>query len=235
MVLVQRVPRALVAFLVFVGIRLPAQNSCDTGTPRVNFGYEYIACPGCFRSIIVNGQTYTGFTAPPILHNVAPKGPAAGKLMDDDTLVAIDSLSILSDQGAIRLATAVGRTTLTVRRAGKILTLMIDPILTCWHPMSREQMQEAIALLMGPLKAARRVTLDSMQRAKTDSTTQQSSGRARLVGDTVWILPNPQRWTVGTAAVEVHGGRVSVSRDEHTGALTLRIGGDTIVIRPPNR
>lgn len=90
-----------------------------------DYGFETIDCVNC--EITARGQSWIVFHSQPVVRGVRGDGPAAGRLVDGDTLLAIDGLVITTPQAARRYAgAAVGDTVeFRVRRGATTVTARI--------------------------------------------------------------------------------------------------------------
>jgi hypothetical protein len=121
-----RTHRSLVhaASLVWAGT-LAAQSVCaPTQRALADFGFG-LACANCV--IDSRAPVWIVFHLPPGLHDIRPGGPASAKIVQDDTLLAIDGMDITSRSGSERFSMARpgDSLALTVRRKGALLTTTI--------------------------------------------------------------------------------------------------------------
>jgi membrane-associated protease RseP (regulator of RpoE activity) len=122
----------LAGSLMFVAGIAAAQQTCTSGRQAPDLGYGFLSCRDCLSLTNYNGSQITKFTSQPALFRIRADGPSAGKLMEGDTLVAVDGFAVTSMDAAIRLAEwRPGSMQLTVRRGGSSRTLSITPPPVC--------------------------------------------------------------------------------------------------------
>ena len=99
-----------------------------------DLGYTGTECHGC----TISGKHLVGepdmeFEAEPILSGIREDGPAAGKLMEGDVLVAIDGQAITTREAAVHLSWLKPRepVQLTVRRNSVLTNVQINPAARC--------------------------------------------------------------------------------------------------------
>jgi S1-C subfamily serine protease len=99
-----------------------------------DLGYTGTACHGC----TISGKHLVGepdmeFEAEPVLSGIRKDGPAAGRLMEGDVLVAIDGQAITTREAAVHLSWLKPNepVRLTVRRNGILTDVEINPALRC--------------------------------------------------------------------------------------------------------
>ncbi|HEY2171687.1 MAG TPA: PDZ domain-containing protein [Candidatus Angelobacter sp.] len=81
---------------------LPAQEACSAGQQAVPyFGWYVTACTDCS----MRGY-YTEYLRPPRISSIRADGPAAGRLQENDLLLAVDGLSIITPEAWHRLRDA---------------------------------------------------------------------------------------------------------------------------------
>lgn len=81
---------------------LPAQEACPAGQQAVPyFGWDATACTDCS----MRGY-YTEYLRPPRISSIRADGPAAGRLQENDLLLAVDGLSIITPEAWHRLRNA---------------------------------------------------------------------------------------------------------------------------------
>ena len=97
---------------------------CQGGS-QPDYGFDSIDCINC--EISGRGQPWIVFHNPPVIRNIRSDGPAAGKLMEADTLVAIDGLAITTRAAAERYGAAATGDSLVfrVRRSSGTLNVTI--------------------------------------------------------------------------------------------------------------
>jgi hypothetical protein len=85
-----------------VAPRLPAQEACSVGQQAVPyFGWDATACTDCS----MRGY-YTEYLRPPRISSIRADGPAAGRLQENDLLLAVDGFSIITPEAWHRLRDA---------------------------------------------------------------------------------------------------------------------------------
>lgn len=117
------------------GVAAAAQTApaCPGGVVVPDYGYEWEGCPDCLSGRFEGGTWRTVYLAPPSLHKIRADGPAVGKLRENDLLLAVDRLSIVSLAGLTRFQTwtAGATTTLTVRRGNDTVDVALRPLPHC--------------------------------------------------------------------------------------------------------
>jgi hypothetical protein len=109
-----------------------AQPTCASGRIVADFGYEFISCVDCLALTRVVDVEYVTFRGEPVLHRIRADGPGAGKLLDNDTLVAVNGRSIRSLDAARLLSDwNPVPVTLTLRRNGALRTESLQPTRVC--------------------------------------------------------------------------------------------------------
>ena len=112
--------------LVCAGALAAQSASVCAPTQRAlaDFGFG-LACANCV--IDSRAPVWIVFHLPPGLHDIRAQGPAAAKIVKDDTLLAIDGMDITSPNGSERFSMARpgDSVELTVRRKGALLTTTI--------------------------------------------------------------------------------------------------------------
>jgi S1-C subfamily serine protease len=106
---------------------LAAQSAtvcAPTQRALADYGFG-LACANCV--IDSRAPVWIVFHLPPGLHDIRTAGPSAGKIVLNDTLLAIDGIDITSREGSERFSMAMPgeRIELTVRRNGALLTTTI--------------------------------------------------------------------------------------------------------------
>lgn len=131
---------ALLLALLPAALQGQQEGSCPSGVVVADHGYTWLACPDCISARWEGGTWHSVYLAPPSLHRIRPDGPAAGRLRENDLLLAVDRLSIVSVAGQRRLETwTPGKTTtLTVLRAGDTLDVTLRPVPICRAPAVRQ-------------------------------------------------------------------------------------------------
>jgi membrane-associated protease RseP (regulator of RpoE activity) len=119
---------------------------CPEGHPETgDLGIESLLCVS--GSCAVNMRTDAGYThmfsTEPRIRGLVGGGPAAGKLMDGDVLIAIDGVLITTREGGRRLANLKpgDPVTLRIRRGREEMDVTLVPRLGCNMP--------GLAVLMG--------------------------------------------------------------------------------------
>jgi len=123
-----------------------SSGRCPEGHPETgDLGIESLLCVS--GSCAVNMRTGSGFThmfsTEPRIRGLADGGPADGKLMDGDVLIAIDGVLITTREGGRRLANLKPGEpiTLRIRRDRREMDVTLVPRLGCNMP--------GLAVLMG--------------------------------------------------------------------------------------
>lgn len=122
-----RISRIALLFLAStVSAQTPAFNyaACPQSV-QPDYGFDGIDCVNC--EISGRGQPWIVFHTEPSIHAIRRPGPAVGKLMDGDTLVAIDGLTITTRAAAERYASVKPGDSVQfrVRRGGSPVTATI--------------------------------------------------------------------------------------------------------------
>jgi predicted metalloprotease with PDZ domain len=115
-----------VASLVCAGTLAAQTPTVCAPTQRALADYGFgLACANCV--IDSRAPVWIVFHLPPGLHDIRTAGPSAGKVVLNDTLLAIDGIDITSRNGSERFSMARPGDTLelTVRRNGALLTTTI--------------------------------------------------------------------------------------------------------------
>jgi hypothetical protein len=108
---------------------LPAQiTACPGGVVAPYFGWDATECGNCN----IYGS-YLEYLTPPGLRSIRPGGPAAGRVRENDTLVAVEGSAITTPAAWHQLRDAEpGRAIhVTLRRAGDTTTTTIVPSTRC--------------------------------------------------------------------------------------------------------
>lgn len=143
MVLTTKALRAGVALGLLAGSAsgLAAQR-CPSGRIVPDLGIAEFDCLAC----TLHGVTpafpdgWIEFGAEPTLRQIRPGGPADGKIVDGDVLVAVEGMPITVEAAGQRFAAPpIGRPLrVTVRRAGRELTVTVVPAAHCAAAQERE-------------------------------------------------------------------------------------------------
>jgi predicted metalloprotease with PDZ domain len=276
-----------------------AQPSCSGGRVVADYGYQFISCVDCLSITRIRGVEYATFTDEPVLHRIRADGPAAGKLVDGDTLVSVDGYRITTIEAAIRFSEWRNPpVTLVVRRNGVERRVSIDVQPLCvpnrpfMAPVARGarlgiamecvgcrisrttagagqrweyRSPPAIAQVMpgGPGdRAGIRVAdtllaVDGFPIVSVEAGERLGSIRPghamewrlkrgeRIVVATIVPVAEDARggdtggatgpWSVGNVMVQASGAGVRASRNDSTGALTIRGDSVTVIVSPPTR
>jgi C-terminal processing protease CtpA/Prc len=103
-------------------------------------GYGFASCHGCASVLVRNGVPMPRFWGQPALHQIRADGPAAGRIMEGDTLIAVDGIAIATDSAAIRLGTyRSAPVRLTLRRNGAERTVSVTASRVCVSTTSTER------------------------------------------------------------------------------------------------
>ncbi len=97
--------------------------------PDAQFGFALSCKPTCAKVTGLDGRSFYKFDAAPVVSAVLANRPAAtAGLKVGDVLVKVDGLSILADDGAIRLSQSAQRPSLglTVQRDGKEMVIQLQ-------------------------------------------------------------------------------------------------------------
>ncbi len=118
-----------------VAAERPTARECPDGTRAVgDLGYTGLSC-NCtlYLNERAPDRSRWQFNSEPTIEAIRRGGPADGKLEPGDVVVAIDGRLITTREAGRRFAqlTAGEPVTLTVRRAGRELTVEIVPDVTC--------------------------------------------------------------------------------------------------------
>lgn len=135
--------RVALFVLIAIGAPLLAQSAASSACPAARstsatIGVGAFVCYGgnCILfDRTVEGPSHT-FTVEPILRAVPTNGPAAGKLLDGDIIIAIDDALITTARAGRKLAApVVGRPLrFRVRRAGREIEAVVVPTEGCETP-----------------------------------------------------------------------------------------------------
>lgn len=131
--------------------QLRGGSPCPEGHPETgDIGIEYLLCVG--GSCAVNLRSERGyvhdFSTEPLIREIRPGSPAAGKLHSGDILIAIDGVLITTREGGRRLASLQPgvAVTLRIRRDGREMNIAVVPEVGCNMPR--------LAVLAKPAKGA---------------------------------------------------------------------------------
>jgi hypothetical protein len=102
------------------------------GVEHPDFGYRWSQSDNGFMGFSRNGVRYARHLSLPIVHDIDARGPGAGRLMDGDTLIAIDGYDGTSEEAEILLHTPTkDAVSFTIGRASGRRSFMITPRTLC--------------------------------------------------------------------------------------------------------
>lgn len=132
--------------------QLRGGSRCPEGHPETgDIGIEYLLCVGGSCAVnLRSGRGYAhDFSTEPLIREIRPGSPAAGRLHTGDILIAIDGVLITTREGGRRLANLRPGVpvTLRVRRDGKEMDIPVVPEPGCNMPR--------LAVLARPAKGAK--------------------------------------------------------------------------------
>jgi S1-C subfamily serine protease len=141
--------------------QLRGGSRCPEGHPETgDIGIEYLLCVG--GSCSVNLRSDRGyahdFSTEPLIREIRPGSPSAGKLHTGDILIAIDGVLITTRDGGRRLANLRPGVpvTLRIRRDGKEMDVTVIPETGCNMPrlavLARPATGAAAAVLAEPAR-----------------------------------------------------------------------------------
>ena len=119
--------------------QLRGGTRCPEGHPETgDIGIEYLLCVGGSCSVnLRSGRGYAhDFSTEPLIREIRPGSPSAGKLHTGDILIAIDGVLITTRDGGRRLANLRPGVpvTLRIRRDGKEMDVTVTPEAGCNMP-----------------------------------------------------------------------------------------------------
>jgi len=119
------------ASVALLAVPLPALAACPGGGDRADWGVRYRFTAGDF----VDGPgvpRWVHFLTEPIVVEVAPDGPSAGRLEPGDTIVRVDGHLVTTHDGSRRFFfPGAGATSLGVRRRGASVDVRVVPGTEC--------------------------------------------------------------------------------------------------------
>ncbi len=129
----KRLALLLLAGLLQVSVAVAQTEVCRDGRIVPDYGYQWTGCPGCLSSRLENGVQHTVYLAAPSLHGIRNGGPGAGKLKENDFLIAIDHLPItsLAALGQLERYQSGAAVVLTIGRGRDTLDVTIQPKPLC--------------------------------------------------------------------------------------------------------
>ncbi|HTR76527.1 MAG TPA: PDZ domain-containing protein [Gemmatimonadaceae bacterium] len=122
--------RAVAAIVSLAAASVADGQRCATQTVP-DLGYQYVSCVGCLAEYARHEVSEPGYTAEPVVRQVDPNGPAAGKVMDGDTLISIDGIGIGTREAAVHLAGVRDSVRISLRRGGVVREVTILPGSRC--------------------------------------------------------------------------------------------------------
>ena len=119
--------------------RVSMSQDCPSSQPvAADLGFGAYVCYGgdCRIAVREGGALYHDFTVEPRLRVIDPNGPAAGKLRENDVIVAIDGALVTTRAGGERLAnlSPARVVTLRIRRDGSEMEVHLRPRAGCHQP-----------------------------------------------------------------------------------------------------
>ena len=121
--------RLLIVSLAFAVSAGAQQVACLPGSrPRPWFGWDGTDCFDC----VITGS-FIEYHREPSIRYIDPRGPAAGKLMEKDTLVSVDGIAITHPNAwdLLHAAAPGDSVTFVVRRATGLATVKVAPVSRC--------------------------------------------------------------------------------------------------------
>jgi hypothetical protein len=146
-----------VAVVVFSSGSLGAQvMACPASVPVPYFGWDATDCGQCN----IYGS-YLEYLTPPRIRDIRPDGPAAGRLRDDDVLLAVDGLAITTPDAWHRMRDVAPGTALrfSVRRGADTATATVTPSARCAAPSDPRIPRAGSARMLGGASPARTLTV----------------------------------------------------------------------------
>ena len=178
--------RTLIATLAAATVLTPAAGRAQVAdvrcggndVPVPSLGISGLECSNCTLTLGRDDPRNTSweFRSEPVILNVLPQGPAAGRLRAGDVIVAIDGFLATTREGGRRVAVPLADrpAELRIRREGRELVVSVSPVAECRPAIDAASPGRTIKATPG---ASRKPPIDSVHVTAGTATVFPSADR----------------------------------------------------------